>query len=85
MSSSNLTTDVRELLAAYVDVLPVDFRMEADLDLAYDMDSTELTELAKKIEQRFQVKATKSHRDAWRSGNDVCRFVEGQLLASSAV
>lgn len=85
MSSSNLTTDVRELLAAYVDVLPVDFRMEADLDLAYDMDSTELTELAKKIEQRFHVKATKSHRDDWRSGNDVCRFVERQLLASSAV
>jgi acyl carrier protein len=81
--SSNLFEQVRDLLATYVDVAPQDFRMDASLDLAYDMDSTERTELAKKVEERFGVRASKSQRDDWETGNDLCRFLEKELAAEA--
>lgn len=74
--SNVLNEQVRELLAAYVELPPAEFRMDADLDLAYDMDSTELTELAKKIEQRFGVRASKSERQDWSTGEHICRFLQ---------
>ena len=80
--SSTISQQVRDLLATYVDVTPAEFRMEASLDLAYDMDSTEMTELAKKVEQRFGVKASKSQREDWLTGDHLCRFLDTQRLAS---
>jgi acyl carrier protein len=80
---STLNQQVRELLAGYVDLAPAEFQMDASLDRAYDMDSTELTELAKKIEQRFGVRATKSQRDDWNTGADICRFLQA-MQASEA-
>jgi acyl carrier protein len=81
--SSILHTQVRELLASYVDAEPSEFQMEVSLDVAYDMDSTELTEVAKKIEQRFGVRATHSQRQDWNTGEDICRFLEGRLAQAA--
>jgi len=82
--NSTLIEQVRELLAAYVDVAPEAFQMDADLDLAYDMDSTEMTEFAKKIEQRFGVQATRSQRSDWRTGHHVCQFLGDHLVVLRA-
>ena len=82
--SSNFTQQVRELLASYVDLAPAEFQMDASLDRAYDMDSTELTELAKKIEQRFGVRANKSERDDWNTGDDIGRFLQAKLATTEA-
>ena len=83
MSNSTLSEQIRELLAGYVDAAPAEFQMDASLDLVYDMDSTELTELAKKIAQRFGVRATGSQRDDWNTGDDICRFLETQLATAA--
>jgi acyl carrier protein len=83
--SSTLNEQVRELLATYVDLPPAEFQMDASLDRAYDMDSTELTELAKKIEQRFGVRAGKSERDDWNTGEDICCFVQAKLSVAATV
>ena len=85
MSSSTLNEQVRELLASYVDAVPAEFQMDASLDLVYDMDSTELTELAKKIGQRFGVRATSSQRDDWNTGDDICRFLEASLTPAATL
>lgn len=80
--SNALNRQVRELLSGYVDLTPDEFRMDADLDLVYDMDSTELTELAKKIEQHFGVPAKKSERDDWTTGEHICRFLQARLATA---
>ena len=80
--SHSLPQQVCELLAEYVNLPAAEFQMDASLDLAYDMDSTEMTELAKKVEERFGVRASRSQRQDWLTGNDLCRFLDKQLLAS---
>lgn len=76
--SNDLNNQVRELLAGYVDVPVDEFDMDADLDLAYDMDSTELTEFAKTLEVRFDAPATRSQRQDWTTGRHIARFLEAQ-------
>ena len=80
--SHSLPQQVCELLAEYVNLPAAEIQMDASLDLAYDMDSTEMTELAKKVEERFGVRASRSQRQDWLTGNDLCRFLDQQLLAS---
>jgi acyl carrier protein len=58
--------------------------MDADLDIEYDMDSTEMTEFAKKIEQKYGISIQRSERQDWVSGSDICKFV-ARKLADSAV
>lgn len=77
-----IESQVRLLLATFVDVTPEAFRMDADLDRTYDMDSTELTALAMEIETRFGVKADKSARDDWTTGQKVSAFVQKHLAAA---
>jgi acyl carrier protein len=73
--------EVKALLAAYIDVAEAELDMDADLDLVYDMDSTELTEFAKEIENRFGVAASRTDRQDWDTGSAIVSFV----LAKSAV
>lgn len=73
--SDHILQTIRSMLAGYVEVPETDFRMEADLDAEYDMDSTELTEFAKRIEEVFFVPVSKSTRQSWVTGNDIAAFV----------
>lgn len=75
-----IAAQVKALLANYIDVPVAELDMDADLDLAYDMDSTELTEFAKEIESAFGIAANRSDRQSWETGNAICNFV----LAKSA-
>src|SRR5579859_390623 len=66
---------VRALLAGYIEVDESTFSMTADLDLEYEIDSTEVTEVARKIEELFSVQVSKSSREAWTTGEDIAAFV----------
>jgi acyl carrier protein len=66
---------VKALLADYIDVPVMELNMDADLDMVYEMDSTELTEFAKEIDNRFGVAASRSDRQSWETGNAICEFV----------
>jgi acyl carrier protein len=66
---------MRAMLARYVEVPEEDFEMGKSLDLHYDMDSTELTEIAKTIEAEFSLSIDKSTRSAWETGADIAAFV----------
>lgn len=84
--SGDMWMRIRAMLADYVGVPAEGFEMEKSLDLDYDMDSTELTEIAKKIEVEFSLSIDKSARSDWETGADIARFVEEnstgqQLLA----
>jgi len=80
--NSKIYNDVQALLAGYVSISPTEFNMNANLDRVYDMDSTELTELAMKIEQQFGVSVSRSERQDWETGADICRFLEGKTTGS---
>lgn len=73
--------EVAALIADYIDVAKDQFSMDVDLDIEYDMDSTEMTELAKKIEEKFAIAVVKSDRQDWVSGLDIYKFVEKNLTA----
>lgn len=84
--SGDVWMRIKAMLADYVGVPPDGFEMEKSLDLAYDMDSTELTEIAKKIEVEFSLSIDKSARSDWETGADIATFVREhcggpQLLA----
>lgn len=66
---------IRAMLADYVGIPPEAFDMAASLDLEYDMDSTELTEVARTIEAEFGLGIDKSVRSSWERGADIARFV----------
>lgn len=66
---------VRELISNYIDIQPMDLDMDADLDLVYDMDSTEMIEFAKKLNSCFGVNASQSDRASWSTANSICEFV----------
>ncbi|UFH50202.1 acyl carrier protein [Pseudomonas sp. KNUC1026] len=75
---NNFTDSVRALLSAYVDVKQEQFDMAADLDLVYDIDSTEMTELAKKIELAFGIPVSKTQRQDWTTGQSISAFLAQQ-------
>jgi acyl carrier protein len=66
---------IRAMLAGYVGIPAEDFQMEKSLDVDYDMDSTELTEIAKTIEAEFSLSIDKSTRSSWESGADIAAYV----------
>ncbi|MGO6747874.1 phosphopantetheine-binding protein [Rhizobium ruizarguesonis] len=72
---SQTFTTVKTMLAKYSETPIDDFDMSDDLDLTYDMDSTELTELAQQLAQRYNIIIAKSDRADWRTGNDIVAFV----------
>lgn len=67
--------DVRRMLANYTQTPTEEFDMSEDLDLTYDMDSTELTDFAKHLSQEYNIIIAKSDRADWRTGNDIVSFV----------
>ena len=79
---NHLQQQIQALLAAYLDIPASDFQMEASLENSYDMDSSEMTEFAKTLEQRFGITTLKTERSDWNTGNDICRFVEARLPAT---
>jgi acyl carrier protein len=79
---NDLHHQIRGLLAAYLDIPAGDFQMEAGLESGYDMDSSEITEFAKTLEQRFGITTLKTERSDWNTGNDICCFVESRLSAN---
>ncbi|EIS1474294.1 acyl carrier protein [Serratia marcescens] len=66
---------VRALISAYIEVAEDELDMSADLDLVYDMDSTEMTEFAKEVERTFGIPASKSERGSWESGQAIYAFI----------
>lgn len=62
-------------LANFVEVEFSKFDMTANLEEEYDIDSTELTDLAKILEKEFDVKINKSEIDNWESGNSIFNFI----------
>ncbi len=79
-----INEEIREMIAGYIDVNASELSMDADLDIEYDMDSTEMTEFAKKVEQKYGISIQRSERQDWVSGRDICKFV-ARKLADSAV
>jgi|688.fasta_scaffold1054639_2 acyl carrier protein len=79
-----INEEIRAMIAGYIDVNASELSMDADLDIEYDMDSTEMTEFAKKIEQKYGISIQRSERQDWVSGSDICKFV-ARKLADSAV
>lgn len=73
--SDDVRMRIRAMLADYVGVPPDGFEMGKSLDLDYDMDSTELTEIARKIEAEFALSIDKSARSSWETGADIAAFV----------
>lgn len=82
---TQIETDIKLLLAVYVSLPEDEISLSADLDLEYDMDSTELTEFAKILEKDFAISIAKSQRQCWVTGQDICNFVHEQVLARQAV
>ncbi|AKI01946.1 acyl carrier protein [Hoeflea sp. IMCC20628] len=68
--------DVRTILATYTETPIEEFDMSEDLDLTYDMDSTELTDFAKQLTQQYGVVIAKSDRADWTTGNDIVAFLK---------
>lgn len=66
---------LRTLISAYIEVEEEEFDMNSDLDLVYDMDSTEMTEFAKEVESKFGIPASKSERGSWQSGQAIYAFI----------
>ncbi|RWR03024.1 hypothetical protein ED28_04960 [[Pantoea] beijingensis] len=66
---------LKALISAYIDVAEDELDMNADLDLVYDMDSTEMTEFAKEVENKFGIPALKSERSSWESGQAIYAFI----------
>lgn len=66
---------IRALISAYIEVAEDELDMNADLDLVYDMDSTEMTEFAKEVERKFGIPASKSDRGSWGSGQAIYAFI----------
>lgn len=73
--SDDVWMRIRAILADYVGIPAEGFDMETSLDLEYDMDSTELTEIAKKIEVEYALSIQKSTRSTWERGADIAAFV----------
>lgn len=73
--NADVTKVIQEMIAGYVGVPANDVDMSANLDLEYDMDSTELTDFAQLIEKRFSISIDKSHRQIWETGGDIAVFV----------
>ena len=67
--------DMRTMLANYTQTPIEEFDMSEDLDLTYDMDSTELTEFAKHLAQQYNIIVAKSDRADWRPGHDIVAFL----------
>ena len=72
---SQIFTEVRTMLASYTETTIEEFDMSEDLDRGYDMDSTELTEIARLLSERFGITVAKSERTDWKTGNDIASFV----------
>lgn len=77
--------EIRDLIAEYIEIPKDELSMDADLDIEYDMDSTEMTELAKNIEQKYTISIAKSERQNWVSARSICSFVAQKLLAEKAI
>ena len=71
---------IRAILAKYVGIPAESFDMDKSLDLDYDIDSTELTEIAKTIESEIALSIDKSTRRCWESGAGIVAFVTGRPL-----
>lgn len=75
---------IRRILAEYVGVPAEKFEMEKSLELDYDLDSTELTEIAKRVESEFGLSIDKSTQRTWERGADIAMFV-GSPAADGSV
>jgi len=73
---------VKALISTYIDVAQDELDMSADLDLVYDMDSTEMTEFAKEVERKFGIPASKSERGSWESGQAIYEFIRAKKVES---
>lgn len=81
MVKEQIHAGVKALITAYIDVAPEDFSMTADLDLVYDMDSTEMTEFAKEIERQYGIPVSRTERQSWETAESIAEFVLAKLVA----
>lgn len=79
--SNTIETRIQTLIAGYLGLAVDKVDMSADLDTAYEMDSTELTDFAKAVEKEFGISISKTDRKDWDSGKDISSFVANALNA----
>ncbi|WP_350306551.1 acyl carrier protein [Photorhabdus viridis] len=77
--NNNPEVKIKTILSSFVNINFDDFNMDADLAQAYDMDSTELADLAKQIGKEFGIPVTKSQFSNWETGRAVLDFVSENL------
>ncbi|MCW7549654.1 acyl carrier protein [Photorhabdus sp. P32] len=77
--NNNPEVKIRTILSLFLNVNIDDFNMDANLADAYDMDSTELADLAKEITKEFGISVTKSQFSNWETGRAVLDFVSSSL------
>jgi len=75
---------IRRLISAYIEVSEDELDMNADLNSEYDIDSTEMTELAKEIESKFGIPASKSERSSWETGQTIYAFIRDKKADNNA-
>ncbi|EQB99483.1 acyl carrier protein [Photorhabdus temperata] len=77
--NNNPEVKIKTILSSFVNMNFDDFNMDADLAQAYDMDSTELADLAKEIGKEFGISVTKSQFSNWETGRAILDFVSVNL------
>ncbi|RAW97796.1 MULTISPECIES: acyl carrier protein [unclassified Photorhabdus] len=77
--NNNPEVKIKTILSLFLNINIDDFNMDVNLADAYDMDSTELADLAKEIEKEFGISVTKSQFSHWETGRAVLDFVSSSL------
>lgn len=73
--AGDVTETIRSILASYIGIAAQEFEMNKYLSVEYEMDSTELVDVAKRIEQQFAITIDKFARKQWATGDDIAQFV----------
>lgn len=64
-----------EVIADCIGIEAESLDINADLDDEYNMDSTEKADLARILENEFNIKVEKSSKDTWNTAKDIIAFV----------
>ncbi len=73
--NSEIEKRIKSIVGSYIDMSADEISMDASLGREYEMDSTEITELAKIVEKAFGVAIAKTDRKTWKTVGDICQFI----------
>ena len=60
-----------DIIAESIGIDREDLDITADLDIEYDMDSTEKADLARILEKEFKIEIERSSKDTWNTASDI--------------